>query len=126
MVRLGVLTVVAEPPVAPRVEAPPAPPPVVPAVVAEPTEEVCEILVWRGYAKARFYARLELDETDEFAVAESPSFRFHGNGTPENTEAARAAHRTLVEKLRAKGWEQEETTGPWYAARFRRPLGRTA
>lgn len=110
--------VVAEPVVAP-------PPPVEQEAVAEPTEEVCEIFVWRGYAKARFYARLELDETDEFAVAESPSFRFHGNGTPDNTEPARAAHRALVEKLRAKGWEQEETGGPWYAARFRRPLDRT-
>jgi hypothetical protein len=117
--------VVAAPPVAARVAEPP-PPPVEQEVVAEPTEELCEIFVWRGYAKARFYARLDLDETDEFAVAESPSFRFHGNGTPDNTEAARAAHQALVEKLRAKGWEQEETTGPWYAARFRRPLGRTA
>lgn len=117
--------VVTEPPAAARVEEPP-PAPVEPAVQTEPTEEFCEIFVWRGYAKARFYARLELDETDEFAVAESPSFRFHGNGTPDNTEAARAAHRALVEKLRAKGWEQEDTTGPWFAARFRRPLERTA
>jgi len=28
----------------------------------------------------------------------------------------------LVEKLRAKGWEQDEASGPWFAARFRRPL----
>jgi hypothetical protein len=113
--------VVAAPPVAASVAEPP-PPPVEPEVLAEPTEEVCEILVWRGYAKARFYARLELEETDEFAVAESASFRFHGNGAPDDTKAARAAHQALVEKLRAKGWEQEDTTGPWYAARFRRPL----
>ena len=92
--------------------------------VPEATEEICEIMVWRGYAKARFYARLDLDETDEFAVAESPSFRFQGNGTPADTEAARAAHRALVEKLRGKGWEKEDISGPWYAARFRRPLER--
>jgi hypothetical protein len=113
----------------PEVEAPtdviePEPAPVVPDAITEPepTEEMCEILVWRGYTKARFYARLDVDETDEFAVAESPSFRFHGNGTPDDTEAARAAHRALVEKLRAKGWEPDEASGPWYAARFRRPL----
>jgi hypothetical protein len=97
--------------------------PVEPDVVPEPTEEICDIFVWRGYAKARFYARLDLDETDEFAVAESPVFRFRGNGMPDPTDAAKAAHRTLVEKLVAKGWEPEETSsGPWYAARFRRPL----
>jgi hypothetical protein len=28
----------------------------------------------------------------------------------------------LVEKLRAKGWEPDEASGPWFAARFRRPL----
>jgi hypothetical protein len=93
-----------------------------------PTEELCEILVWRGYAKARFYARLDLPQFDpedvdgQFAVAESSSFRFNGNGTPEPTEAAKAAHQALVEKLVAKGWEQEPTHGPWYAARFSRPL----
>jgi hypothetical protein len=91
----------------------------------EPTEELCEILVWRGYAKARFYARLDVDDTDDFAVAESPTFRFHGNGTPEDTRAARDAHRALVEKLLAKGWEQDDASGPWYAARFRRPLDHT-
>jgi len=103
----------------------PEPAAVVPDAIPEPTEEMCEILVWRGYTKARFYARLDVDESDEFAVAESPVFRFHGNGSPDDTEAARAAHRVLVEKLRAKGWEQDEASGPWFAARFRRPLEET-
>jgi hypothetical protein len=90
------------------------------------TEDICEILVWRGYTKTRFYARLDLPYVDaaegEFAVAESPSFRFRGNGTPDPSEAAKAAHQALVDKLFAKGWERVESDGPWYAARFRRPL----
>ena len=113
--------------------APPPPPPapepaaVAPAAaepVAAPTEEFCEILVWRGYAKARFYARLDIEshEGDEFAVAESPTFRFRGNGTPDDTDAAHEAHEALVNRLIDKGWEPEDTTGPWYAVRFRRPL----
>lgn len=129
------------PPAAPEVEAeeplpvappPPPPPPapepeaVAPAEaepVAAPTEELCEILVWRGYSKARFYARLDIEhDGDEFAVAESPTFRFRGNGTPDGTTAAKEAHEALVAKLVAKGWEPEGTSGPWYAVRFRRPL----
>jgi hypothetical protein len=88
----------------------------------EPIEEFCEIRVWRGYAKARFYASLDLAAEDEFAVAESPSFRFRGNGTPDDTEAAHEAHQALVQKLVAKGWEPEESGGVWYSTRFRRPL----
>ena len=88
----------------------------------EPTEEFCEIRVWRGYAKARFYARLDLAAEDEFAVAESPSFRFRGNGMPDDTEGAHEAHQALVQKLVAKGWEPEGSNGAWFSTRFRRPL----
>jgi hypothetical protein len=87
------------------------------------TEETCEIAIWKGYAKARFYARVDepgLDE--EFAVAESPTFRFRGNGIPERTDAAEAAHATLIEKLVAKGWEPTGSAEPWYAEGFRRPI----
>jgi hypothetical protein len=110
-------------PVAPPPPPPPAAPEPEPASVVEPTEEFCEILVWRGYAKARFYARLDIEhEGEEFAVAESPTFRFRGNGTPDDTSAAHEAHEALVSRLIDKGWEPEEATGPWYALRFRRPL----
>jgi hypothetical protein len=88
----------------------------------EPTEEFCQIRVWRGYAKARFYASLDLGGEEEFAVAESRSFRFRGNGTPDDTEAAHEAHQALVRKLVAKGWEPEGSGGSWYSTRFRRPL----
>jgi hypothetical protein len=89
------------------------------------TEEICEIAVWRGYAKSRFYGRLdgsELPEETELAVAESPPFRFRGNGAPDRTEEAVAAYEALVEKLVADGWELDSSGDVWYAGRFRRPL----
>lgn len=95
------------------------------AAPAPPTEELCEITVWRGYTRSRFYARLDvaarLDE-EGCAVAESTPFRFTGNGTLEQSEAAEAAHRTLIEELVAHGWELCDSGGPWYAARFSRAL----
>jgi hypothetical protein len=93
-----------------------------PVEPARPTEEICAIAVWKGYAKARFYARLEPADEDEFAVAESPPFRFRGNGAPDQTKASQNAHRALVEQLLLKGWEQDGREGPWYAVRFRREL----
>jgi hypothetical protein len=92
------------------------------------TEEICEIAVWRGYAKSRFYGRLDtpvLPGETELAVAESPPFRFRGNGQPDRTEAAQAAHDALVEKLVADGWELDDPGDAWYASRFRRPLTHT-
>jgi hypothetical protein len=89
------------------------------------TEEICEIAVWRGYAKSRFYGRLDasdLPETTDLAVAESHPFRFRGNGEPDRTEAAEAAYEALVEKLVADGWELDSSGDAWYASRFRRPL----
>ena len=106
-----------------------SPPP--PSTVAEitapapPTDELCEIALWRGYTKTRFYARLDVSaraEDEGSAVAESPAFRFSGNGTPAQTEAAEDAHRALVDELMTRGWEPCESTGPWYADRFSRPL----
>lgn len=95
------------------------------AKLAPSTEELCEIAIWRGYTRSRFYARLDVTPRHEqvgHAVAESPPFRFSGNGTPERTEAAEVALRTLVEALLARGWAPFEVRGLWYAARFSRPL----
>jgi hypothetical protein len=92
------------------------------------TEEICEIAVWRGYAKSVFYGRLDasvVPEGTELAVAESPPFRFRGNGEPDRTEAAEAAYNALVERLVADGWELDASGNAWYASRFRRPLTRT-
>jgi hypothetical protein len=93
-------------------------------IVETITEETCEIAIWRGYAKARFYARLAAEsEGDlELAFAESPPFRFRGNGVPDRTGAADEAYQALVDRLLAKGWELDESGDSWYAGRFRRPL----
>jgi hypothetical protein len=112
----------------PQVEAmPPAvvqpPPPSAPeeSESPEPVHEVCYVTLWRGYAKACFYALLDTDGAqEELAVAESPLFRFRGNGALEKTEAIEAAHRMVVESLLAAGWEQDGPANPWYADRFRR------
>ena len=95
------------------------------AAPAPPTEELCEIALWRGYTKSRFYARLDVAaryDEEGGAIAESAQFRFTGNGTLEQTETAEAAHRALVEELMARGWEPCDPRGPWYAARFSRAL----
>lgn len=92
---------------------------------APPTEELCEIALWRGYTRSRFYARLDVAarlDAEGCAVGESTPFRFSGNGTLEQTEAAEAAHRALVEQLMAQGWKPCDSRGPWYAARFIRTL----
>jgi hypothetical protein len=89
------------------------------------TDEFCEIAVWHGYAKSRFYARLDVPVSPDeaaFAVAESHPFRFRGNGIPDRTEASEAAYDALVKKLVAKGWEFDASGDGWYASRFRRPL----
>jgi hypothetical protein len=87
-----------------------------------PTEEFCRVGIWRGYAKARFYASLELGDGDDLAVAESQPFRLRGNGTPDRTKRAEEAHQALVAELLADGWEPVDDVGPWYAGRFRREL----
>lgn len=89
----------------------------------EPLDELCQIAVWRGYAKSCFYARLQQPEADEeFAVAESPRFRLRGNGAPERTEATEAAHLALLQALLADGWKLDGAADPWYASRLRREL----
>ncbi len=99
-------------------------PPVEAEQIEEPTEEFCQISIWRGYAKSRFFARLEIGDNryHEVAVAESPTFRPKGNGTPERTAAAEAAHAALLGFLLAEGWEVEGKADPWYADRLRRSV----
>jgi hypothetical protein len=91
---------------------------------APPQPERCEIALWRGYAKARFFAKLTTGSGEyAYAVAESRPFRTRRNGTVEQTERTEAAHRSLVEFLRSEGWEQaDHPDGAWYASRFERPV----
>ncbi len=106
-----------------------APVPAVEEETVEPEPEVsslddltCEILFWRGYRKATFYARIFSDEGEPLAVAQSPSFRAQGNGTPDKTEEAVAAYQALREQLEQTGWEHAGSGRAWFAEMYSRPL----
>jgi hypothetical protein len=75
---------------------------------------ICRIAVWRGYRKSTFYAQAFDTRGDEVALAESPSFRWRGNGTPEKTEAAARAHSALLQLLRDTGWEPTRNGASWF------------
>ena len=106
---------VTRPPAPPQIEEPLAETPAPPAA---PAEQTCDILFWRGYRKAAFYART-FDETGDVAVAESPFFRPQGNGKPEPTEAAKAAYEALRSELIALGWEPVAAGDDWFDETFR-------
>jgi hypothetical protein len=109
-----------EPPKAKRaVEESIAPEPKVPV---HDDDLTCEILFWRGYRKATFYARIFSDEGEPLAVAQSPSFRARGNGTPDKTEEAVAAYQALREQLEQAGWEHAGSGRAWFAEVYSRPL----
>lgn len=80
----------------------------------------CQIVFWRGYRKARFYACV-FDEADEpFAFAESPAFKAPRTPLPDATEQAVAAHDALTESLSQEGWDLVAKGPGWYDATFRR------
>jgi hypothetical protein len=74
----------------------------------------CRIAVWRGYRKATFYAQAFDSRGGEVALAESPSFRYSGNGMPEQTQAAAEAHRALLEALRHSGYQTAKRGTSWF------------
>ena len=117
-----------QPPVAEHEEPPPSEPEAAP--VAEPIKvaaeewagwEFCEIDWWRGYVKSYFFAKATTPGEPDYVVRESSMFRWRGNGVPDATPAITAAHKQLIERLRAEGWEDDPgTSANWYAQTFRR------
>jgi hypothetical protein len=89
---------------------------------SEATELICEIVFWRGYRKAAFYARIFDEAGEALAVAESPFFRFSGNGIPDATAESESAYEDLVERLEHDGWESLDHGSTWYGHFFRRDL----
>jgi hypothetical protein len=88
-----------------------------------PLEDLtCEILFWRGYRKATFYARIFSDDGEPLALTQSPSFRSRGNGIPEQTEEAVAAYRVLRAQLEQWGWRHVSSGRAWFEDVFTRPL----
>jgi hypothetical protein len=82
----------------------------------------CDIVFWRGYRKATFYARIFSDDGEPLAVAHSPSFRVRGNGIPEKTDEAVAAYQALREQLEQTGWDRVADGNAWFADVYSRPL----
>jgi hypothetical protein len=84
------------------------------------TAESCEIELWRGYVKCRFYAA-SLDRPHAAAAfALSPFFRLPDEETP--TEKAAEALTTLVERLERDGWTVGSAGARWYQLRLNRSL----
>jgi hypothetical protein len=121
----------------------PTPPPAIATPIPEPVEEpiarapepeveqpepiplddlTCEILLWRGYRKATFYARIFSDDGEPLALAQSSEFRARGNGTPEQTEEAVAAYQELRARLEQWGWQHVGSGRAWFDDVFTRPL----
>jgi hypothetical protein len=80
----------------------------------------CVISYWRGYRKAAFYARAFDEDGHELVLTESAEFKARGNGLPDPTEQAVAAHEELVAQLRRDGWEPVDRDNTWFGQTFRR------
>lgn len=76
--------------------------------------ETCEIVFWRGYVKCAFYAVFQAGEP-----VGSPFFRSRER-SPVQSGAPLEAHRALVERLTAEGWEPVTRGRAWYSLSFRR------
>jgi hypothetical protein len=74
----------------------------------------CSIAVWRGYRKAMFYAQTFDSNGDAVALAESPMFKYSGNGVPDQTDAAVQAYEALVELLTEEGWQTVDQGPAWF------------
>jgi len=103
-----------------------APAPVELEATEPPSEDAatvaCEIRVWRGYRKANFFACVLGDDGEPLAVAESPFFRAHGNGVPDKTADAIAAHEQLRAQLEAAGWRYAASGRTWFGDLYSRPV----
>jgi hypothetical protein len=78
--------------------------------------ETCEIALWRGYVKSRFYVVGEPTLPENAEPLASPLFRSRGEPTDEG--AAADAYKVLVSELLAEGWEPTERRRAWYSQRF--------
>jgi hypothetical protein len=103
--------------------APPAEETVTPEPDAGTDQDLtCEIVFWRGYREATFYARIFSDDGEPLAVAQSPAFRARGNGTPEETDEAIAAYQALREQLELTGWDRVADGDAWFGGVYGRSL----
>lgn len=80
-------------------------------------DDRCEITAWRGYAKWRFYGRIDTAD-GEVALVESRPFRAPGSAGPEPTPAAEAAHSELTARLESEGWVRVDGGAQWFELTF--------
>jgi len=92
-----------------------------PATWLTESYESCEIAIWRGYWKGRFYARPTFPEPGDYAIEASPYFRIRSD-LPKQRGGALRAYEQLVERLIRQGWEPSGLGGEWYEQWFRRAL----
>jgi hypothetical protein len=83
---------------------------------------MCVIERWQGYVKSDFYARGS-NAAGAREIARSPLFFSRQRDLPPDNEKALAAHGVLVEELMEAGWQPVGQPRPWYAQKFRRPVG---
>ncbi len=81
--------------------------------------QTCEIVLWQGFVKSQFFARVTTPEGDEYALAQSPLFR--SKDPYAHDEIARSAHIELCRLLLEDGWVPEGRGPLWYSNRFRLP-----
>jgi hypothetical protein len=80
---------------------------------SSPDPTTVEIVLWHGYMRSRFVAQTL--GTDLYAVAESPAFRrWRGTDEDDPSDAALEAHQTLIDQLRAAGWQPTVRGTRWY------------
>jgi hypothetical protein len=65
----------------------------------------CEIVLWHGYVRSRFYAVARDEDGREQTVAASLLFRPQNGHAREGEPTATTAYAELLETLRADGWE---------------------
>jgi hypothetical protein len=80
-------------------------------------DDRCEITAWRGYAKWRFYGRIDT-AAGEVALVESRPFRAPGSTAPEATPAAKAALEELTARLVSDGWLPVDGGERWFESSF--------
>ena len=105
----------------------PVPDPEIAAALTEPDDargravrpQECEVRWWRGYVKSQFSAVATEAGGAEAVVASSPYFRWHKSSPPQESPAAAAALRALVETLEREGWTIAGRGEEWFAVRFR-------
>jgi hypothetical protein len=77
----------------------------------------CEVTAWRGYAKWRFYGRIETGNGD-VALIESRPFRAPGSAGPEATPVAATACAELTARLESQGWRRVDGGERWFESIF--------